>query len=147
MVKCHRHFNKNSMKTFYSFIKVSFVIIFATLLVSCNHKPDYRLFMIQVDSIQVPNTLTANSPFDINFFGTIAGDGCHSFSNFNVQLDNNNLLIEAWGKVDAKAIVCPTVMVYLTGHKVTYTIQTSGIYNIKIKQPDNPYLEKQITIN
>ena len=117
------------------------------LLLSCNHKPDYTFHLIKVDSIQVPTPLSANVPFEIKFFGTIAGNGCHSFYEFKVNQVNNDLLIEAWEKADAKALLCPTVMVYLTGHNLTTQIQSAGDYNIKIKQPDNSYLEKQVRVN
>jgi hypothetical protein len=133
------------MKTFRLFTNLSLIIVATNFLISCRHEADYRLFLIKVDSIQVSNALVATEPFDINFFGTIGGNGCYSFSSFNVRQDNLNILIEAWGRVD-KATICPTVMVYLTGHNVTYTVQIPGTYNIKIKQPDNSYLEKQIAI-
>ena len=133
------------MRTFRLFKNLSLIILATNFLLSCNHESGYRLFLVKVDSIQVSNAPVANSPFDINFYGTIGWNGCYSFSNFNVQQDNLNILIEAWGRVD-KATICPTVMVYLTGHNVTYTVQIPGTYNIKIKQPDNSYLEKQIAI-
>jgi len=133
------------MKTFCLLSKVSLVILITYLLGSCKNDASYRLFLIKVDSIQVSNAPVANSPFDISFYGTIGGDGCYSFSSFNVQQDNSNIIIEAWGRVD-KATICPTVIIYLTGHKVIYTVQTPGTYLIKIRQPDNSYLEKQIAV-
>jgi hypothetical protein len=135
------------MKAFNLFFKASILLMFVFSFESCNHKPDYRSFLIKVDSIHIPDTLTANSPFDIDFFGTIGVDGCHSFSDFNIQQDNTDLLIEVWGKLDLKAAACPTVMVYLTGQTITCTFPDAGNYNIKIKQPDNTFLVKPITIN
>jgi hypothetical protein len=146
MGKCHFEIKYNAMKTSRFLSKFFLSGLFLIFLFSCNHKSDFISILIKVDSIQVPNQLTVNVPFEIKFFGTIGGDGCYSFSNFNVQIDNNNILIEAWGKIE-RAIICPTVIVYLTGHNQTYTIQNTGTYNLKIKQPDNSYLEKQITVN
>jgi hypothetical protein len=135
------------MKAFNLFFKALIVLMFICSLESCDHKPDYRSFLIKVDSIHVPDTLIANSPFDIEFFGTIGVNGCYSFSDFNIQQDNADLLIEVWGQVDLRQTVCPTVMVYLSGQKITCTFPDPGDYNIKIKQPDNTFLVKQITIN
>jgi hypothetical protein len=84
--------------------------------------------------------------FDIDFFGTIGANGCYSFGSFKRSQVKNDIIIETWGKYDKKAVVCPTVMVYLTGHKETLSIPDPGIYNIKIRQPDNTYLVKQINI-
>ncbi|MCJ7446201.1 MAG: hypothetical protein MUO72_00760 [Bacteroidales bacterium] len=135
------------MKAFAGFVSFTLLFLFCIHLNSCDRGRDYYQFLIKVDSIQVPKTITSGIPFDITFFGTIGGNGCYSFSNFNQTLTDNEIMIEAWGKVDAKAFVCPTVMVYLNGHKATVTIQTPGTYILKIKQPGNKYLERQITIN
>jgi hypothetical protein len=37
-------------------------------------------------------------------------------------------------------------MVSLDGEELNYTIDESGNYLLKIKQPDNSFLEKQITV-
>jgi hypothetical protein len=135
------------MKTIAGFVGFIFLFLSCTHLNSYDYDPDYFLFHIKVDSIQVPKTITSGTPFDITFFGTIGTNGCYSFSHFNQTLTGNEIIIEAWGKVEAKAFVCPTVMVYLDGHKATVTIQTPGSYILKIKQPGNKYLERHITLN
>ena len=135
------------MKNVAGFVYFILLFLFCIHLDSCKHDPDYHLFLIKVDSIQVPKTIASGIPFDITFFGTIGTNGCYSFSHFNQTLTGNEIMIEAWGKVEAKAFICPTVMVYLNGHKATVTIQTPGLYVLKIKQPGNTYLERQITIN
>ena len=134
------------MKTIRLIKILSIVILASNLLVSCHHASGYQIFLIKVDSIQVPNALVAKESFDINFFGTIGSNSCFSFSSFNVKQENANILIEAWGKAESNVSLTQPVMVYLTGHKVNYNIQIPGTYNIKIKQPDNTYLEKQIDI-
>jgi hypothetical protein len=55
-----------------------------------------------------------NTPFDIEFFGTIGTDGCHSFGEFYQTFTNNDIMIETCGNYDYKVRICPTVMVYLT---------------------------------
>lgn len=117
------------------------------LIGACENKADYKSYLVKVDSVQVPDIISSNNPFEIKFYGIISDNGCDSFTNFNVKEESNNILIEAWAKSDLNAFACPTVIVYLTGHGMTYTIPNKGIYNLKIKQPDNSYLEKQIMIN
>ena len=136
------------MKTIQSFFKVLIIMTLYSVLISCHSDP-YSLdtFLIKVDSIHVPMVITSNTSFDIDFFGTIGGDGCYSFGEFLQTFINNDIMIEARGNYDSKAKVCPTVMVYLTGHKMNLTIPASGIYYLRIKLPDNKYLVKQITVN
>lgn len=128
-------------------LKFLSLITFCFILLSCHSDPyEVETFLIKVDSIHVPNAIVSNTPFDIDFFGTIASDGCHRFELFQNSISNNDVLIEAWGSVDSKAGVCPTVMVYLNGHKLTVTIRSPGYYTIKIKQPDNSTLVRQIAV-
>ena len=80
-------------------------------------------------------------------FGFIGPDGCYSFQKFyQTMTSNNDIEVEAWGLYQTDSNVCLTVMVYLNGH-LNMTISAPGIYNLKIKQPDNNYLEKQLTVN
>lgn len=43
-------------------------------------------------------------------------------------------------------MVVMNFLTFLNGEKLNYIIEETGEYLIKIKQPDNSYLEKQITI-
>jgi hypothetical protein len=118
------------------------------ILLSChNDLNTFDDFLIKVDSIHVPITITSNTPFDIEFFGTIGWNGCLSFKTFNQIYKNNDITIEAWGTYDNKAGICPTVMVYLDGRKLNITIPLPGIYKISIKEPDYTSLVRQITVN
>jgi hypothetical protein len=134
------------MKIFRLLTILFFSALAANLTVSCEKEKGVQYFLINVDSLQFTNAAVANEPFDINFFGTIGGNGCVSFSSFNVSRDNSDIIIEAWGKAETNVTACPTVMVYLTGHKVAYTVQYPGNYNIKVKQPDNSFLVRQIIV-
>ncbi len=132
------------IKPFFKFLPLITLVCF---LLSCHGGP-YKVesFLIKVDSIHVPIALISNTPFDIDFFGTIGTDGCHSFVGFNHTLNNQEIMIEAMGSYDYQADLCPTVMVYLNGHKLNMTVPIPGIYIIKIKQPDNTSLLKEITV-
>ena len=118
------------------------------LIASCEKrlKTDYEPFLIQVDSIQLSDKISVNTSFDIYFYGTIGTNGCYGFSEFKADKLNNDIIIETWGKLDLKSGICPSVMVFLNGKKLNYLIEETGSYMIKIKQPDNSFLEKQIIV-
>ncbi|MFN8241411.1 MAG: hypothetical protein U0X39_11780 [Bacteroidales bacterium] len=122
------------------------VLLLTILLFSCSKKDQYNYFLVEVDSIHVGNVLVANTPFDINFYGTIGDNGCYSFSEFKVSQTGSDINIEAWGKLNTGSGACPTVMVPLYGNKIICTINAAGTYMLKVKQPDNSYLQKEIII-
>jgi hypothetical protein len=136
------------MKFITKILAIASILIASVLIISCegDNKTEYKSFLIQVDSIAVPNSIAVNDSFDINFYGTVGTDGCFKFSHFKTDRSNNEILIECWGKVNTSAENCPTVMVFLDGEELSYTIDESGNYLLKIKQPDNSFLEKQITV-
>lgn len=130
-------------------IKIAFYLLLLLILFSScekDTKTDYESFLIQVDSIEVSNTITANTSFDISFYGTVGTNGCYEFSHFLTEKTNNEILIEALGNQDVGANICASVMVYLNGENLNYLIEESGDYLIRIKQPDNSFLEKEISV-
>jgi hypothetical protein len=136
------------MKPYKSFILILSLTVIFYFLFACNGSPyKVKQFMIQVDSIHVPSVVHANTPFEIAFFGTVGTSGCFSFETFTQSFNNNDVYIEVWGSLDYQASVCPAVMVYLDGRKLSVTITSAGIYTIRINQPDSNPLVKQITVN
>uniref|UniRef100_UPI00321626AD hypothetical protein n=1 Tax=uncultured Draconibacterium sp. TaxID=1573823 RepID=UPI00321626AD len=123
-------------------------LILLSVLTSCEDKdePNYESFLIQVDSIQVSDNITINESFDIRLYGTIGTNGCYQFSQFETEKQGNNIVIKAWGKFDKNSNICPTVMVYLDNEKLSYQFDEKGTYTIKVIQPDNDFLEKQISV-
>jgi hypothetical protein len=136
-----------TMKTINTLICLSSLMLLS-ILSSCEdkHDPNYESFLIQVDSIQTPDNITINEPFDIIFYGTIGTNGCYQLSRFETEKHGNNITINAWGKFDKKSRVCPAVMVYLDNQKLNYQINEKGTYTIKINRPDNNFLVKQISV-
>jgi hypothetical protein len=136
------------MKTCPFLVKLLILTIISYIIFSCDRvSKKLDPYLIKVDSIHLSGIISSNVPFEIEFFGTIAGDGCHTFDSFTQSLINKDINIEAWGNYTDYNGACPAVLVYLTGHNLTLTLPSSGIYNIKIRQPDNSFLTKQITVN
>jgi hypothetical protein len=136
------------MNPFVNYLKSLFVLLPFLLFTSCEPKPDYQPpyepFLIKVDKIEVPISLSSNVAFDISFFGII-GNGCDSFLKFEKSQSNNEILISVWGNHYIGPNPCTDILMNLR-EKLNYIIGSPGVYVIKVKQPDDTYLEKQITI-
>jgi hypothetical protein len=140
-------YNKYSVRNIFNFNKLGIIfLIISGLFATCETKPENGYYLIEVDSISVPNDLFAGVPFEISFYGIISYNGCSRFSHFNQAQVGDEIIQEAWKEVDLQAIVCPTVMVYLNGQKLDYTVNLPGDYLIKIRQPNYTFMEKQIVI-
>jgi hypothetical protein len=136
------------MKTFKLTVSFSVLFLASLLIRSCHSGPvELSPFLIKVDSIKIPSSVTAKVPFDIEFYGTIGTNGCYNFLEFYQTESNNEITIEAWGTFNSESNACPDVMVYLDGRKKTVTIPTSGSYVIRVKQPRSQDIQEHITVN
>ena len=116
------------------------------MLFSCNlNQNTNNDFLIRVDSIHAPDTVVANTSFDVVFFGTIGFDECSSFKTFNRTDINNDIDIEAWGTYNnSTSGGCPPAMVTLNGQKLSLSFPVPGIYRLLIQDPRAVTLVKQI---
>jgi hypothetical protein len=133
-------------------IKTQIICIFSFIILgfmfSCEdpNAPDYEYFAIKVDSVKTPEIILVNETFEIQLFGLIAYSGCSQFSEFKTEKQGENIIIEAWGKHNKNAKICPGVVVYLQKEKLLYRISAKGNYTLKIKQPDSTFLLKEILV-
>jgi hypothetical protein len=123
------------------------IVIFIGLLSCHDDSASSDDFMIKVDSFKVADAVTSATPFDVTFYGTIGRNGCYSFKTFNRVASGNEISIEAWGTFDYSTQSCPEELVLLNGIKLSLTIPFPGTYRIKIKEPEDYSLVKQITVN
>ena len=131
-------------KILFSVIVFPVFMLFATT--SCEDDAGYNYFLIPVDTISVPDTVKANDSFEIAFWGLVGTNGCHQFSEFMAEQQDNEIVIEAWGKIKKDAQFCSSIMVYLRGGKMNFSISEPGQYSIKVRQSDDLYLEHSILV-
>jgi hypothetical protein len=123
-------------------------IITCLLFLSCkNELSSSSDFLIRVDSVRAPLSVSSGTSFDVEFFGTVGYDECNSFKTFNKVNNNNKIIIEAWGTYDKTDGTCLPGLVLLDGQKLNLTIEFPGTYNIVIKEPENFVIIRQITVN
>lgn len=104
---------------------------------------EFESVWVKVDSIHIPSEIKSTIPFAIEFFGTLGNNGCyHSGANIRTS-SSNDIILKIYGNFYLQAKNCTSMMDYRT----VMAIAPAGIYNLKIKQPDNTYLVRQITVN
>lgn len=133
----------------YSFciaILLSFVILF-----SCN-KADptakTQEYLIKADSIQLPDSVAVGERFEIQFFGTVGNDGCHSFADFLASEDSTSLslMLKGHKKVSANQL-CPEKLVLLDGKVYSHKFSADGKYLIKVVNPGlGQFIQKEILV-
>ena len=67
-------------------------------LISCNNDlSSINDYLIEVDSINAPDSVISDKPFDVIFFGIVGLNTCQMFKTFNISYNDNDVNIEAWG--------------------------------------------------
>jgi hypothetical protein len=135
------------MKKIQTFLIASLIIYFLGHFSSCQKDEDYEYFHIQVDSVHIPESVEVNQPFELEFYGYIGHNGCYSFYEFIWEKQDQNIFVETWGKVSLKSTICSDALVYLNGEKLSLLLKETGHYNLKIKQPDGTFLERQFLVD
>jgi hypothetical protein len=132
------------MKSICRFI---FAVLFPILMVSCSTEEETAptLFTVKVDSLQHPSSVALNDTIAVHLFGTIGGDGCHSFSHFQDTKQSLQVDLTVWGK-RTPADVCPAVMVYLDGREYTVIASQRGMLYINVHQPDGSTLVDSVQV-
>ena len=123
-------------------------LIICAIIVSCGDDDSSAStdFLIKVDSIHCPDTVTENTRFDIEFFGIIGFNGCYSFKTFNQRINDEDITIEAWGTYDNNAGTCPAALVKLDGKKLSMNLAIPGLYRIEISEPDLTVIVKPVLV-
>lgn len=126
----------------------AFILFVAMALLSCSTEPSREpfLFVVQVDSIAHPSSVSLNDTIAIKLYGTIGTNGCYSFSYFDDKLQPLRLDLTVVGERSAST-VCTAVMVYLDGKEYRCVAQQKGWFSINIRQPDESRLRDSVFVN
>lgn len=125
-----------------------FSVLVGIFIYSCSTgtDPEYSYFKVKVDSIQVPQDPVVGETINFKLFGTVGGDGCHSFAYFKEDVSDNDSQLVVWGKRKNET-ACPAVMVYLRGKQYPVIAKITGYFKIEISQPDGTTLKDSVWVN
>jgi hypothetical protein len=121
------------------------VIILMYFLGSCSMKvKTIEPYLIQVDSIIAPDTVTPKSVFDIRLLGIVGPSSCYSLEKAYCYLnDEKEFIVEVRGRYLYEGVACADAVVYLDT-KIETNAPSSGIYTIKVLRQDYTYMEKKL---
>ena len=130
-----------------SYILIFLVVTVCVKLISCNNDfSSTNDYLIGVDSINAPDSVLSDKPFDIVFFGIAGLNTCQKFKTFNISYNYKDVNIEAWGTDDSNGNPCGEGIVYLNGQIVTLSLFPPGQYRIIVNEPGNITLVKKIIV-
>jgi len=102
-------------------------------------------YIIQVDSIIHPDTITAGETLTIKYYGIIGLTDCFSFMKFDVSFDANLINTKAIG-LEESLEECKADTTYLNGKEAGVFSLPAGDFIIKVNQPREPVIEQNIHV-
>lgn len=127
-------------------VKGLIAVVLSVFFSSCSlfTESDYRLFRVEVDSLNVPSSISQNDTLPIWLYGIVGTNGCYSFSHFEAERETYKLMLSVWGRW-TKATACPDVMVYLHEKYSVFPLPP-GFFYIEIQQPDGSTLMDTVIV-
>lgn len=107
--------------------------------------PSENKFIIQVDSIQVTNTINFKDTLSIKFWAFIGPDLCFQFLKFEVSTQLQQIDFTLWG-YHTRDDVCALAISELRGDAYKYVPTDKGMLRIVVHQPDNSTLKDSVSV-
>lgn len=139
--------SKDSQQRLYFLLSSVIMGVFLTLLMaSCVSKKaqQHEEYLIQVDSIQVADSVKLTEAFEITFYGMIGENGCYKFSRFILEQNDSLCKIQVVGTHPTGSdLVCPEVLPLLDGKRLTLNSSRLGALEIEIINPGVHHMLKK----
>ena len=135
---------------FYTGLIITTILGYMVLFTSCikfdeDEEEQYSYFLVEVDSINLADTITTGDTLFISFYGTVGINNCYSFSHFYPETDEDTINVEVWGKL-APAENCISDTIYLEGEQLQVFNIYEGTYFVHVRQPDGSLLTDSLTV-
>lgn len=123
------------------------LLLLAIASFSCGTEPirEPALYVVTVDSLVHPISVSLGDTVTLRFFGTIGPDGCHHFSSIEVDMEPLQVNLTVWGAYSNEG-ACPQVVVYLNGAPWRFVAFQTGWFLINIHQPDGGALRDLLMV-
>ncbi|MBE9512060.1 MAG: hypothetical protein IMY71_14420 [Bacteroidetes bacterium] len=135
--------------SFYSGLIIITILGYLIFFTSCvkfdEEEEQDTYFIVEVDSIDLTDTITTADTLFISFYGTVGNNSCYSFSHFYPQTNEDTINVEVWGKL-APGENCDSGLVYLEGEQLNIINFDEGTYFVHVKQPDGSLLTDSLAV-
>lgn len=127
-------------------LAIILILVFSGFL-SC-HKDTINTvdYIIVVDSIAHQDTILTDENLVITFFGVIGPNGCYAFKKFDVNYENDSLIIIPWGS-HTDQNNCTEILPLLNGKELIVSGLTNGTKSINIVQADSIPIVSKVVVN
>jgi len=123
------------------------VLSVIALFASCTKttEPMISYFVVKVDSLAIPDTISQSDTLKIKLYGTIGNNGNYSFDHYEATRDSFKLNLKVWGKYVDKGLAA-MVIVMLDGVEYPVFPVYPNKFKIFIHQPDNSVLQDSVVV-
>jgi len=141
---------KNRKINILNFVKLflaSGMILSGCQLIDDLTSDEYTYHRIQIDSIYIPDSISASQTLEVNLWGKAGNDSCDSFSHYQVSYVTPELNITVWGKQHyVYRVGCPDVELPEENYKYNVSGLKPPDVNIYIHQPNGFIIGKSVTV-
>lgn len=123
----------------------SLIIVIATSCKKDEPAPTQEYYVIQVDSIIHPDTISVGDTLRILFYGLVGDNSCYQFAQWQNEFDVDLIQLTTMG-IHYLNRTCVDGITYLDGAEYSLRGIPKGAYTIKIVQPDNSTLNSQLYV-
>ncbi len=127
------------------FAALGLLVVFLTTIRCREPQPRYDYFIIKVDSMNVPDSVSHNDSLSVRLFGTIGGNGAYSLDRIDTTCSGRDLDVTAWGRFDRQAENVVSWFVQLD-QSITFAPSAPGPVRIRVHQPDSTILTDSTTV-
>lgn len=136
---------KKSTLILAAFLIFGFIAIVSTSCKKDEPAPTQEYYVIQVDSIIHPDTITAGDTLKIKFYGLVGENSCYQFAQWNNEFDVDLIQLTAMG-LHYLNRDCYQGITYLDGAEYKLLGVPAGDYTIKIVQPNDSTMNSPLHV-
>jgi len=108
---------------------------------------EFTYHRIQVDSVMVPDSISASQTLTVNLWGKAGNDTCDSFSHYQASYESNDMDITVWGKQHyVYRVVCPDAQLPEENYKYNVSGIRTPVLNIHVHQPNGVIVTKSVIV-
>lgn len=129
------------------FAGVLFTAVITVLISSCQMETKtIEPYIISIDSISAPDTVTIKTVFDVEVFGYVGPSKCYAFDKtYYYANEKNEIEFESWGRYTYIGDPCADELVWMDD-KVEISVSTPGIYTLKGLKANATYTTKTLVV-